>query len=88
MQALLIVLGLIAFSLVGFLFMICASPYSRRCWGIWLLTTATAQEEIRAAKRGIEDERRRREDEMRASYGLHPIVPYREKSRDLIERKS
>lgn len=86
MQALLIVLGLVAFSLVGFLLMIAASPYSRRCWGIWLLTTANAMDEIRAAKRGIESERRIREDEMRISYGIDPISAFREPGRDLVER--
>ena len=87
MQILLIILGLSTFFLVGFLFMIASSPYSRRCWAIWLLTTATAQEEIRAAKRGIEDERRRREDEMRASYQIDPIGPFkREQRKDLVER--
>lgn len=77
MQILLILLGMAVFSLVGFLIMILASPYSRRCWAIWLLTTANAMDEIRAAKRGIEDERRRREDELRQSYQIDPIGPFR-----------
>lgn len=87
MQVLLIVLGLSSFGMGGFLFMIASSSYTRRCWGIWLLTTATAMEEIRAAKRGIEDERRRREDAMRESYGIDPISPFRsDQARDLVER--
>lgn len=86
MQALLIVTSVIAMGLVGFLFMILASPYSRRCWGIWLLTTAEAAEAKRAAYREIDRERRSREDAMRVSYGISPIAPFREPVKDLVQR--
>lgn len=86
MQILLIGTGLIAFACLGFFWMILASPYSRRCWAIWLLTTATAMEEKRAAERGIEEERRRREDEMRTSYGISPMAPFQREVKDLAKR--
>jgi hypothetical protein len=85
MQVLLVILGMAVFALVGFLIMICASPYSRRCWAIWLLTTANAMDEIRAAKHGIEDERRRRENEMRQSYGIIPVGTFQ--ARELLNKR-
>ncbi len=78
MQVLLILTSTTSIFLIGMLVSILASPYSRRAWAIWLLTTATAMDERRAAVRAINAERKIREDEMRVSYGLNPISPFRE----------
>lgn len=88
MQILLVLMGMIAFATVGFGVMILASPYSRRCWAVWLLTTATAQEEKRSAILAIEAEQKRRESEMRVSYGLDPIPPFQRESENKLAKRA
>lgn len=88
MQILLIVMGLATFVSLGFLVMILSSPYSRRCWAVWLLTTATAMEEKRVAILGIEAEQRRRESEMRVSYGLDPILPFQREQENKLSKRA
>lgn len=87
MQILLVLMGMIAFATVGFGVMILASPYSRRCWAIWLLTTAEAMESKRAALLEIHREQKLRESEMRVSYGIDAISPFRKEPESKIEKR-
>ncbi len=88
MQILLAILGMTTFACVGGAIMILASSYSRRCWGVWLLTTAKAMEEKKAAILEINAEQKIRESDMRVSYGIEPIYPYRRDPENKLAKRA